>query len=38
MSEAAVSQSNKRLREKIDRDRNFKSILSKVKGLLNVET
>jgi len=38
MSEAAVSQSNKRLREKIDRDRNFKSILSEVKGLLNVET
>jgi hypothetical protein len=38
MSEAAVSQSNKRLREKIDRDRKLKSILSKVKSLLNVET
>ena len=38
MSEAAVSQSNRRLREKIDRDRNLKSILSKVKTLLNVET
>jgi putative transposase len=38
MSEAAVSQSNKRLKEKIDRDRKLKSILSKVKRLLNVET
>jgi putative transposase len=38
MSEAAVSQSNKRLREKIDRDRKLKSILSKAKTLLNVET
>jgi len=38
MSEAAVSQSNKRLKEKIDRDRNLKHILSEVKGLLNVET
>ena len=37
MSEAAVSQSNRRLREQIDRDRKLKSILSKVKRLLNVE-
>ena len=37
MSEAAVSQSNKRLREKISRDRKLKSILSKVKSILNVD-
>ena len=38
MSEATVGQSNRRLREKIGRDRKLKSILSKVNRLLNVET
>ena len=38
MREAAVSQSNRRLREKIDRHEKLKSALFKVRRLLNVET
>jgi REP element-mobilizing transposase RayT len=38
VSEAAVCQSNRRLRGKIERDEQIKRILSKTKKLLNVET
>ena len=38
MRGSAVSQSNRRLKEKIDRDRKFKKKLKEIKDMLNIET